>query len=85
MQTTEETLMAEPENPEYLNMKASRVAQESWQMRAQHSEKQQKWRKMDSERWLRMTHKIEETLEKFLAVFVWQQPVEEPQGHANER
>lgn len=32
-----------------------------------------------------MTHKVEETLEKILAVFVWQQPVEEPQGHANER
>lgn len=32
-----------------------------------------------------MTHKVEEPLEKILAVFVWQQPVEEPQGHANER
>lgn len=32
-----------------------------------------------------MTHKVEETLEKILAVFVWQQPVEEPQGHVNER
>lgn len=60
-------------------------ARESWQTRAQHSEKAQKWGKMDSERWVRMTHKIEETLEKILAVFVWQQPVEEPQGHANER
>lgn len=28
MQTTEETLMAVPENPEYLNIKTSRVEQE---------------------------------------------------------
>lgn len=34
---------------------------------------------MNDERW------PEETVRKILAVFVWQQQAEKPQGHANER